>query len=146
MSSFRFSLEQVLQYRKQLEERAMQVFAQAMQARDRRLREKEALEAALAQARKTMADPTFLDAGERWLLNNYMTALASDIKQAHSDLVTLDEAMDKARSDLTQKAQDKKLLERLKEKQASRHRVAENHKEQQSNDDIATIRFTSPAF
>ena len=142
MRSFRFSLEQVLRFRKQLEEQAMLVFAQAVQARDRRLREKEALEAVLGQARNTMADPAFLDTDERWLLNNYMTALASDIEQARNDLALLEEAVDRARSDLTLKAQDRKLLDRLKEKQASRHRLAENHKEQQDNDDIATIRFT----
>lgn len=145
MSAFKFSLEQVLSYRKQLEEQAMQVFAQAVQARDKRLREKEECEAAVAQARQRLANPALLDADERWLITGYITALVHDIEQARIDLAALEENVDRARADLTQKAQDKKLLERLKEKQANRHRLAENHKEQKNYDDIATIRFMPPA-
>ncbi len=145
MSAFTFSLEQVLRYRKQLEEQAMQVFAQAVQARDKRLREKEEYETAVAQARKKFADPALLDGNARWLITGYVAALTHDIERARIDLATLEENVDKARTDLTRKAQDKKLLERLKEKQANRHRLAENHKEQQSYDDIATIRFMPPA-
>ena len=145
MSTFRFSLEQVLRYRKQLEEQAMQVFAQAVQVRDKRLREKEGYEAEAVQAREKLANPALLDADERWLITGYVSALVYDIERARVDLLTLEENVDKARADLTQKAQEKKLLERLKEKQANRHRLAENHKEQQNYDDIATIRFMPPA-
>lgn len=146
MSVFKFSLEQVLRYRKQLEEQAMQVFAQAVQVRDNRLREKEEYEAAIAEARRKLTNPALLDADERWLITGYITALAYDIDQARIDLAALEENVSRARTDLTQKAQDKKLLERLKEKQANRHRLAENHKEQQNYDDIATIRFMPPAI
>ena len=146
MSVFRFSLEQVLRYRKQLEEQAMQVFAQAVQARDKRQREKEEYEAESFAARRKLADAASLDADERWLITGYVAALAQDIEQARHDLVTLEENVDRARADLTQKAQERKLLERLKEKQANRHRLAENHKEQQNYDDIATIRFVPPSI
>lgn len=146
MSAFRFSLEQVLRYRKQLEDQAMQVFAQAVQARDKRLEEKEECEALVLKARKKLADGAVLDADERWLITGYITGLGQDIEQARRDLVTLEGAVDRARADLTLKAQERKLLERLKEKQANRHRLAENHKEQQSYDDTATIRFVPPAL
>ncbi|MCC8193243.1 MAG: flagellar export protein FliJ [Deltaproteobacteria bacterium] len=146
MSVFKFSLEQVLRYRKQLEEQAMQRFAQAVQARDKRLREKEELGRRLAESREKLADPTLLDADERWLITGYVTALVHDIDLARQDLLVLEETVDKARADLTQKARDRKLLERLREKQANRHKLAENHKEQQNYDDIATIRFMPPAI
>jgi flagellar FliJ protein len=145
MSAFKFSLEQVLRYRKRLEEQAMQAFARAAEARDKRLREKEECEAAVAQAREKLADPALLDADERWLITGYITALTHDIARARADLAALEENLDRARADLTRKAQEKKLLERLGEKQANRHRLAENHKEQQNYDDIATIRFMPPA-
>ena len=146
MSVFKFSLEQVLEYRKQLEDQAMQVFAQAVQARDKRLREKEAYEAAIAESREKLAGGAILDADERWLISGYITALTHDLKQARADLVVLENEVDKARAELTQKSQDRKLLEKLKEKQANRHKAAENHKEQQNYDDIATIRFMPPAI
>lgn len=146
MSVFRFSLEQVLRYRKQLEEQAMLVYAQAVRARDTRLREKEECEAAIARAQRKLADIAALDAGERWLVSGYAAALTSDLKRAVADLVVLEEEVDRCRDDLTRKAQERKLLEKLKEKQAARHQLAESHREQQSYDDIATIRFMPPAI
>ena len=146
MSVFIFSLEQVLRYRKQLEEQAMQALAQAVLARDERLREKEKLENLLEEYRRKLATPALLDADERWLITEYVSALVYDIDRAKRDLLVLEERVDKARTALVQKAQDKELLVRLKEKQANRHRLAENHKEQKNYDDIATIRFTPSAI
>ena len=143
MSVFRFSLEQVLAYRKQLEEQAMLAFARAAEARDKRLREKESLEAAILENRANLA--VTLDGDERWLITGYIAALTQDLETAVRDLIALEEEVDRARVELTQRAQDRKLLEKLKEKQANRHRLAENHKEQQNYDDIATIRYTPKA-
>lgn len=145
MSAFNFSLEQVLRYRRQLEEQAMQVFAQAVRRRDRRLREKEECEAVARHYREKLVDAALLDARERWLISEYVTALAFDIEKARQDLALLEEEVDNARVDLTRKALERKLLERLKEKQATRHKKAEFLKEQQEYDDTATIRFISPA-
>lgn len=145
MSAFKFSLEQVLRYRRQLEEQAMQVVAQAVRRRDRRLREKEECETAARHYREKLVNVALLDAQERWLISEYVTALAFDIEKARQDLALLEEEVDNARVDLTRKAQEKKLLERLKEKQATRHKKAEFLKEQQEYDDTATIRFISPA-
>lgn len=145
MSAFNFSLEQVLRYRRQLEEQAMQVFAQAVRRRDRSLREKEECEAVARHYREKLVDAALLDARERWLISEYVTALAFDIEKARQDLVLLEEEVDNARVDLTRKALERKLLERLKEKQATRHKKAEFLKEQQEYDDTATIRFISPA-
>lgn len=146
MSAFRFSLEQVLRYRKQLEEQAMLAFSRAVGARDKRLAEKAEYEAALGEARARLSRAADLDADERWLVSAYAAALGHDIERARKDLVALEENVDRSRADLTQKAQDRKLLEKLREKQENRHRLAENHREQQNYDDIATIRFTPPAF
>ena len=118
-------------------------FAQAVEARDRRLREKEALEAAILENRAKLA--VTLDGDERWLITGDMVALTQDLETAVRDLIALEEEVDRARAELTQKAQDRKLLEKLKEKQAARHRLAESHKEQQNYDDIATIRYTPKA-
>lgn len=145
MSAFKFSLEQVLSYRRQLEEQAMQAVAQAVRRRDRRLREKEECEAVARHYREKLTNAALLDAQERWLISEYVTALAFDIEKARQDLALLEEEIDNARVDLTRKTQQRKLLERLKEKQATRHKKAEFLKEQQEYDDTATIRFMSPA-
>lgn len=123
----------------------MQVFAQAVRRRDERLREKEEYETAARHYREKLAGAALLDAEERWLISGYVTALTFDIEQARRDLTALEEAVDQTRADLTQKSQEKKLLERLREKQATHHNRAEFLKEQHNYDDIATIRFMPPA-
>lgn len=146
MRPFHFSLNQVLGFRKLMEEQAMFAFGRAVQARDKRLREKVECEAEIEKARTKMANAAMLDADERWLISGYATALTHDLERARRDLAALEEQVDHCRVELTERAQDRKLLEKLKEKQAKRHTMAENHKEQQNYDDIATIRFSPPAF
>lgn len=146
MRPFHFSLEQVLRYREQLEERAMLAFARATQARDKRLREKTGCEREIEKSRAILADITALDVDERWLTSRYINALTYDLEHAVRDLAVLEEELDRCRDDLMQRARDRKLLEKLKEKQAERHVSVENHKERQNYDDIATIRFTPSAL
>lgn len=145
MRPFHFSLEQVLLYRKRLEEQATLVLGQAVQARDARLRQKEECEAEIGKSREKLAGIAALDADERWLVSGYLTALTHDLERAVRDIAALEKEVARCREDLTQKAQERKLLEKLKEKQAKRHAVAESRKEQQNYDDIATIRFSLPA-
>jgi flagellar export protein FliJ len=111
MRPFHFSLEQVLGYHKQLEEQAMLVFAQAVQARDKRLRENLACEEEIEKSRRKLTDIAALDADERWLISGYIAALTHDLELAVRDLVRLEEHVDRCRAELTQRAQDKKLLE-----------------------------------
>jgi flagellar FliJ protein len=146
MPPFHFSLEQVLRYRKQLEERAMLALVRTTAARDERLREKEACARAMKERQARLARIADLGTGERWLIAGYLAGLTHDYEQATIDLVALEEDVDRARTHLTEKAQERKLLEKLKEKQAARHAKTEEHHEQQTLDDIATIRFTPPAF
>ena len=146
MSVFRFSLEQVLRYRKQLEEQAILALAQARAARDKRLREQREYAGAIAEQQDKLSRIAAMDAEERWLTAGYLAGLTHDHEQATMDLVALEEDVDRCQTHLTNKAQDRKLLEKLKEKQALRHARTEQHHEQQTFDDIATIRFTPPAI
>ncbi len=146
MAPFHFSLEQVLRYRQQLEEQALLALAQARAARDKRRRERDACAAAIAEQRVKLASSALLNAEERWLISGYITGLTQDLKQARIDLAALEEEMDRCRQALIQKSQDKKLLEKLKARQATRHAQAETHREQKSHDDTATIRFTPSAL
>ena len=141
MRPFHFSLEQVLRYRKQLEEQAMLALARSTAARDKRQREKEACSRAMEEQQAKLTRITDLNAEERWLISGYLTGLTHDYEQATIDLVALEEEVDRARTQLTEKAQERKLLEKLKEKQAARHAKTEEYHEQQTIDDIATIRF-----
>ncbi len=141
MAPFHFSLEQVLRYRQQLEEQAMLALAEARAARDKRRRERDECVAALAEQRVKLASAATLPAEERWLITGYIAGLTQDLEQARIDLIVLEEEMDRCRQALTQRSQDKKLLEKLKDRQAKRHAQTETYRDQKSYDDIATIRF-----
>ena len=146
MAPFHFSLEQVLRYRQQLEEQAMLALAQANAARDKRLRDRDEYIATLAAQRAKLADAAAMTAEERWLTTGYITGLTQDLEQAKIDLIALEEEVDRCRQHLIQRSQDKKLLEKLKTRQATRHAQTEMQREQKSYDDIATIRFIPSAL
>lgn len=145
MADFRFSLEQVLRYRQQLEEQAMLAMAKAQAARDERLRQAEEYAAALMEQQVRLSKAADLTEQERWLISGYMAGLRHDLHRAKHDLISLEEELDRARTELIQKAQERKLLDKLKAKQAARHAADENQKEQRNYDEIATLRFAAPA-
>lgn len=142
--AFKFKLEKVLDYRKQLEEQAMQALAEARQAEEK---EKERL-AGLRQdlaAQRVSLNVSIGDAAERWLVSSYISALTDDIRTAERVLEIIAEEIVRRQADLVQKAQERQLLDKLKDKQAQRHAQEEKLKEQRDNDETATIRYKKKA-
>jgi flagellar FliJ protein len=141
MAGFRFSLEQVLRYRKQLEEEAMQELARARA----RLEECEAFirrcEAEIMAQRETMSRPDNLASEARWLVSGYLAGLTRDLDLARERRILCEEEVDRCRAKLVQRAQDTSLLEKLKARQAARFAHAEQLQEQKTYDEIATLRF-----
>lgn len=146
MAPFRFRLEQVLAYRRQLEEQAMQELAKARALRDETARRIAHMEADLAETREKLGQAVNLPAEERWLLTGYEKALITELDAAKELLAQQEEAVDACRAVLVQKAQERELLDKLKEKQANRHAQEERLKEQRENDEIATLRYQPAAL
>ena len=146
MAPFVFRLEQVRLYRNQLEEQAMQALAQAVMRRDATLARIEGLHQAIAEQRARLCRAASLTAAERWLSHSYEYALKQDLVQAQALLVEQENDVDQCRIDLVQKAQDRNLLDSLKEKQAARHALQERQKEQRTNDETATLRYKPAAI
>lgn len=146
MAPFRFRLEQVRLYRKQLEEQAMQVLAQAMERRDATAARLADLQERIEEQRNRLCRAVELSAAERWLTVSYEAALREDVIHAQKLLDEQENEVEHRRMELVQKAQDRNLLDTLKEKQAARHALQERQKEQQSNDETATLRFKPAAF
>ena len=146
MAPFVFRLEQVRLYRKQLEEQAMQALAEAVMRRDATVARIEGLNEAIAEQRARLSQAAALSAAERWLAQNYASALKQDLVHARELLVEQENDVDQRRIDLVQKAQDRNLLDSLKEKQAARHALQERQKEQRTNDETATLRYKPAAI
>lgn len=146
MAPFKFRLEQVRVYRKQLEEQAMQALAQAVMRRDAVALRVETLQASIIEQRTRLCQADTLDAAERWLIQSYATALKVDLLHAHRELTFCEEEVDRCRVALIEKAKDRGLLDSLKEKQALRHLQLERQQEQRTNDETATLRYRPSAI
>ncbi len=145
MARFRFRLEQVLVYRRQLEEQAMQALAEVTAARDETARRIATMEADHVAQLNRLGNPAALRSEEIWLIQGYIKTLLVDIKIASLLLADQEEALAAARDNLIQKAKERELLDKLKEKQAARHAHEERMAEQREYDETATLRFKNVA-
>ena len=145
MAEFRFSLQQVLNYRIQLEDQAKVRFAKAQAeylAAERRLQD---LQMQLdEQVQRLYAGA--LDLMERWLIEHYVRGLRDDITHTSRLLHELAQIVEQARMELVAKAKDRKVLDRFREKQADRHAYEERLQEQRTYDETASIRYKVAAF
>ena len=146
MPPFRFRLQQVLDYREQLEEQAKLAFARAKAAHEAQQRQVEAVRAAIAEAERKLYEDARLTRDELWLQRNFLRGLREDLTHAELRLRMLAQMMEQARSELVKKSQERKLLEKLKDKQAARHAHEELLREQRTYDETATLRFEPPSF
>ncbi|MDL2306767.1 flagellar export protein FliJ [Desulfovibrio sp. OttesenSCG-928-C06] len=139
--AFKFKLEKVLDYRKQLEEQAMQALAEARATRDAEAARLETLTLELMQQREEMQNSAAMSGSERWLTQNYIQALQYDVEYAQKNLASLEQVVAQRQNQLVEKAQERELLDKLKSRQAKRFADEEKLKEQRENDETATIRF-----
>ena len=142
MAPFRFRLENILAHRKRMEEEAMQTLAGAVLRRYNLLARREALRKSRAEHRERLCRAHLLTAAERWFLQGCLQILKQDCEAAEKDLLQAGEELDRCRADLVRKAQERSLLDRLKEKQTAAHATLERQKEQRAFDEAATLRYT----
>jgi len=146
MAGFKFALEKVLLYKEQLEKEAKSKLAN-LNAQKERLKERFASlkKDEFFQEQKLSQTP-INEMGERWLIENYLKALRQDIQQTQKNMAMLDTQIEQARIELAQKAKDKKVMEKLKEKHLERYKKEEQLKEQRNLDEIASIRFKAQTY
>lgn len=145
MAPFRFRLQQILDYRSQLEEQAKLRFAQAQHEYDTTEAKADGLRSQVAENERKLYE-SVTSPHDHWLLDNYVKSLKSDLVATLRQLAMLAQAREDARIMLVQRAQDRKLLEKLKMKQAERHASEEKLAEQRTYDETATLRFKAPSF
>ncbi len=137
---FHFSMQKILDYRVQLEEEAKIQLAKAQQML---LKEKESLQSLqlqLAEKEQDLYKDLTMEAGQRWLLENYIKGLQSDIKACTLRLQQLQEIVRQCTEMVLMRAKDRKVLEKLKEKQREHYDAAEKEHERKFNDETATLR------
>lgn len=146
MAAFRFSLQQVLDYREQLSEQARVELAKVTAAVISEERKVKELQEAIHTQETNLRALDLNNIGERWLLENFIKGLQEDLRISSTQLQTLQNALKEAQEKVAQLAKEHKVLEKLKSKQAERHAKNERQKEQQNYDETASIRFNSKTF
>jgi len=136
---FHFRLEKVLEFRRQLEDQARLGLAQAKARHDEQSRRLDELRARLA-AHVAQGFGERVTQAEMWLWTCYRDALERDIAAAEAELQRLALILQKCRQEAVLRSREKKLLEKLKDRQSQKHHVAENLAEQKEFDEMATIR------
>lgn len=136
---FVFRLEKVLEYRRQLEDQARMALAQAQARHDAQRQVLADLCSRLAAHVERGFGANALQA-DVWLWMQYREALDKDIATARAELERLASILQTCRQEAVLRSRERKLLEKLKDRQARKHHVAENLKEQKEFDEMATIR------
>lgn len=144
MSGFRFSLQQVLDYREQLKEQAQVAYARAQAELLREETQAEGLRQLLSTQESRLFSTLPGDQSERWLLENYVKGIRADLNATLLRVRSLTALTEEARQELTSRAKDHKILEKLKAKQAERHTRDARVQEQRTYDETAAIRFKAP--
>jgi flagellar FliJ protein len=149
MKKFRFNLETVLRVKRQLEEQRQRDLAVAQAHKDQALAQLGAFESSLrdlnqAQAQRRSAKSIDL-AVEAWFHGSH-SALSSNIIVARQVLATKEELLDAARTRAIEAARERKVLEKLEEKQRLEHQLKSNREEQGFMDEMAQHALSALAY
>ncbi|MGE4469986.1 MAG: flagellar export protein FliJ [Desulfovibrio sp.] len=144
-SPFHFPLQKVLEFREQLEDRARLALAKAQTVHDEHKRLVDDMQDRLDRHVHQGLAPD-ADANEMWLWRQYKQALEQDLAAARQRLAKLALNLQKCRREALKASKDRKLLDKLKQQQAARHRHEEHRKEEKENDEMAALRFRREDF
>lgn len=137
---FRFKLENILEYRRQVEDQAKLALAQARHLKEEQATLVARLDLDLQSCLRELSAKKQLTQADLWLWSSYRERLALDKRQAETKLTQLERMVDTRRRELVTKAMERKLLEKLRAKQAEQHGHDEQRKEQNEFDETATLR------
>lgn len=139
---FRFRLQQVLELRERREREVATALAEARGAREEaqtRLAELRAMRETSANgARTTAARPV----GELAQMALLLTQLDDHIESAHEAVTAADETVAHVQEALTVALQDRRVLDRLRERHEATHRAESDQRDRRTMDDIALGRYT----
>ena len=139
---FVFRLEKVLEYRRQLEDQARMALARAQADHDAQQRVITDISTRLA-AHMERGFGKHANQADIWLWTQYREALEKDLATARVELERLAQVLQTRREEAILRSREKKLLEKLKDRQAKKHHVQESQLEQKEYDEMATIRHKS---
>ena len=146
VSPFRFSLQQVLNYREQLRDQAQVELARVMAQYQREEQRAADLRQLLDSEETRLFSIPPQESGERWLLEHFIRGLREDLAATLLRLKELARQVHEVKTLLAARAKEHKVLDKLKAKQAERHAHEERLQEQKTYDEASAIRFNIQPF
>ena len=137
---FHFKLDKILEYRRQLEDQAKLALSLTRQQIAEQNMRVEALRKDLEACLLKLGTLKQMTQPELWLWTGWRDRLELDKKHAQAKLAELKQLAETRRLELVAKAKDRKLLEKLRAKQAEKHGQEEQRKEQKEFDETGTLR------
>lgn len=145
MGKFQFSMNSVLKLRERVEEQKKQEFGKAMKKLEN---EKMLLAIFKGQKEKALIDfkanvAKAIDPDEPKKFNYYIDALKRKIEIQVININRATKEAEEKREELMAATQDKKKLEKLKEREAEEHLEEEKRSEQKTTDEIVSYQYHS---
>ncbi|GAA0362106.1 hypothetical protein GCM10008932_13430 [Alkalibacterium iburiense] len=142
MKSYRFSMEKVLEWRADLEDSAHLLVKEKEEALQN---EQARLEGLIKESRKLKSENLFKSSIDDLKRHSLYTELLDDkIVRQKLAIQTAETELDRAREQLKEAHKDKKVMEKLEEKEKKRYIEFVNKKEQEQLDEISTLSFGRP--
>ncbi len=143
---FRFSLENVLDYRRQLLDNARLELVAARKTYQAQAGKVETMRGKLEEAAVQLQSQRLLPEAEFWLWSNYRERLLQDLQREEYQLQNLAARVASCRTELIQRSKEAKMLERLRNKKALDFYAKEKSSEQKDLDEMATLRYQYKSF
>ena len=143
---FRFSLQNILDYRTQMEEQAKTELSRAENEYNKQYQLMEDLNARLQHIEQDFLQQSSISPNELWLWRNYKERILLDREMAEEKLKELRGKVQEKREVLLERTKEKKKMEKVKSKRALEHYKEEARKEQNELDEIGTLHFQKRTF
>ncbi|SDB35843.1 flagellar FliJ protein [Desulfonatronum thiosulfatophilum] len=137
---FHFSLEHVLDYRRQLVDSARLELIAAQKIYQAQARKLDDMRRKLEEAASQLESNRLLATAQFWLWNQYREHLLQDIAREEHQLQKLAAKVAACRGELIQRSKDAKILERLRNRKALDYYEQEKNTEQKELDEMAALR------
>ncbi|MTI69483.1 MAG: flagellar export protein FliJ [Firmicutes bacterium] len=141
MKNFKYSLENVLKYRKDKEETLKQEYSNVERNYLIEKEKLEELERKLDSAVNSNAKNTSREVTYRKNVYNYIQFLREKIVLQRELTLNYKDELEQKRSELVSAQKERKTIEKLKEKAYTKYKVELNRQEQKLNDELAMFSY-----
>ncbi|EFI34965.1 flagellar export protein FliJ [Desulfonatronospira thiodismutans ASO3-1] len=144
--NFIFSLQKVLDLRRQQEDKAKEALALARKRYQEQNQVVQEILEERVRARQSMEEKQDITQADIWLYNLYRDRLNLDLVKAEEKLGRLSRDINQKRQELVEKSKQKKVLERLKHNRKVKFDHEQQQEEQKEFDEMAVLRYQPEAL